>query len=54
MPLLSIKEVADRTQASTKTVRRWIEAEEIHIHRLGRVLRVSEEDLMSFLGSHRK
>ncbi len=51
--MLSIKEVAQRIGVSTKTVRRWIESRELHVHRLVRVLRVSEEDLSSFLGGRR-
>lgn len=43
--LLTIKEVADHLQVSTKTVRRRIQAGELRSYRLGRLVRVSEEDL---------
>jgi len=49
-----VSEVAELLQVSTKTVRRWIERRELRTHRLGRQLRVSEEDLAAFLGQRRK
>lgn len=47
--LLAVSEVARLLQVSTKTTRRWIESGELHVHHLGRQLRVSEEDLAAFL-----
>ncbi len=52
--LLTVNEVAELLQVSSKTVRRWIERQELRTHRLGRQLRVSEEDLAAFLGQRRK
>ncbi len=52
--LLAVNEVAELLQVSSKTVRRWIERRELRTHRLGRQLRVSEEDLAAFLGQRRK
>ncbi len=52
--LLAVNEVAQLLQVSTKTVRRWIERRELRTHRLGRQLRVAEEDLAAFLGQRRK
>ncbi len=52
--LLTVNEVAGLLQVSTKTVRRWIERQELRTHRLGRQLRVAEEDLAAFLGQRRK
>ena len=52
--LLTVNEVAELLQVSSKTVRRWIERQELHTHRLGRQLRVAEEDLAAFLGQRRK
>ena len=52
--LLAVGEVAELLQVSSKTVRRWIERQELRTHRLGRQLRVSEEDLAAFLGQRRK
>ncbi len=49
-----MSEVAGLLQVSTKTVRRWIERQELCTHRLGRQLRVAEEDLATFLGQRRK
>jgi len=49
-----VSEVAELLQVSTKTVRRWIERQELRTHRLGRQLRVAEEDLAAFLGQRRK
>jgi excisionase family DNA binding protein len=52
--LLGIAEIAERLGVSTKTVRRWIARNELHVYRLGRGLRVSEEDLIAFLSKHRR
>ena len=52
--LLAVTEVAQLLQVSSKTVRRWIERRELRAHRLGRQLRVAEEDLAAFLGQRRK
>ncbi len=52
--LLAVSEVAELLRVSTKTVRRWIERQELRTHRLGRQLRVAEEDLAAFLGQRRK
>lgn len=52
--LLSIPAVADRIGVSGKTVRRWIERDELPAHRLGRQLRVSEEGLTAFIENRRQ
>lgn len=52
--LLTVKEVAERLQVSTKTIRRWIAADELSVHHIGRQLRVSEDDLLVFLARRRK
>jgi excisionase family DNA binding protein len=49
-----VGEVAQRLQVSGKTVRRWIGRRELRAHRLGRQLRVAEDDLAAFLGQRRK
>jgi len=46
---LAVGEIAERLRVSTKTVRRWIERGELRAHRLGRQLRVSDQDLSAFL-----
>ena len=52
--LLSAATVADRLEVSTKTIRRWIEAGALRVHRLGRCIRISEADLQDFIDQHRK
>ena len=49
----TLDEVSDRLQVSTRTVRRWIAAGELKAHRLGRVVRISDEDLRVFLALRR-
>lgn len=51
--LLNVAEVAARLAVSTKTVRRSITQEDLRVHRLGRQIRISEEDLQAFLARHR-
>jgi excisionase family DNA binding protein len=51
--MLSVEDVAQHLGVSTKTVRRWIKRHELCVHRLGRSLRVSEGDLLSFQNRHR-
>jgi excisionase family DNA binding protein len=50
----SVKEVAKRISISEKSVRRWVTAGDLHHHKLGASIRVSEEDLTSFLAAHRR
>ena len=52
--LLPIQEVAGQLRQSDKTVRRRIAEGELHVHRLGRQLRVSEEDLLAYMNRHRR
>ena len=52
--LLTLTDVAEQLVVSSKTVRRWVEQGDLRTHRLGRQLRVSEEDLQTFLGSRRR
>jgi excisionase family DNA binding protein len=47
--LLSVKQAADIIGVSTRTVRRWIAAQELPFHRLGRQIRLAEHDLAAFL-----
>jgi excisionase family DNA binding protein len=48
-----VAEVAERLAVSTKTVRRAITRQELRVHRLGRQIRISEEDLQAFLACRR-
>jgi excisionase family DNA binding protein len=50
---LAVCDVADLLKVSTKTVRRWIERGHLHVHKIGRQHRVSEEDLNIFLNNTR-
>lgn len=52
--LLSIKDIAGHCCVSPRTVRRWILANELKIHRLGRQIRISETDFALFLKRHRE
>jgi excisionase family DNA binding protein len=52
-PLLAIAGVAVRLGVSSKTVRRLIARRELRAHRVGRLLRVTEEDLVEFLAKRR-
>lgn len=38
-PLLTIPATAEKLGVSVRTVRRWIDAGELHVHRLGRSIR---------------
>jgi excisionase family DNA binding protein len=52
--LLSVKAAAEQLGVCTKTVRRWIKSGALHVHRLGRQLRISEDDLLLFVQSNRR
>ena len=52
--LYSIKEAAPQIGVCSKTIRRWIDQGELHVHRLGRQIRISEDDLLAFLARHRR
>ena len=45
----TLDEVAAHLQLSTKTLRRWIKAGDLVAHRIGRKLRISENDLQAFI-----
>ena len=51
---LSIEQVADVIQLSTKQVRRYVTRGELAHHRIGRLYRISPADLDSFLVQRRK
>jgi excisionase family DNA binding protein len=51
--LLSVNQVADVLNVSTKTVRRTL-GNGLHFHRIGSAVRVSSEDLSAYLNSTRK
>lgn len=45
----SVAQVAERAGLAQRTIRRMIDAGQLPIHRLGRSIRVSEDDLTAFL-----
>ena len=47
--LFTIREVAELAGVSIMTVRRWIDHHGLQIHRLGRLIRISQADLAIFL-----
>ena len=51
--LYAVDDVAEQLGVSTKTVRRWIAAGDLPVHRLGRQLRISEADLVAFIAQRR-
>lgn len=52
--LLTINEVARREAVSARTVRRQIENGDLPYYRIGRAIRVSEEDLAAMLKRARR
>ena len=51
--LLTVAAVADRLAVSPRHVRRLIAGGTLPVHRLGRVVRISEDDLARYLASTR-
>ena len=52
--LLTIPDVAERLVASERHVCRLIARGELPVHRLGRLVRISEDDLARFLAASRE
>jgi excisionase family DNA binding protein len=52
-PLLTIDDTAVHAKVSPKTVRRWIDCGDLPALRLGKLLRISPEDLARFLEKRR-
>lgn len=52
--LLDVLAVARRLDVSPKTVRRMITRGELPVHRLGRLIRISPQDLDAYLTSSRQ
>lgn len=51
--LLTIPETAEVLNTSTRTVRRLIESGDLTAHRIGRLVRLSEADILVYLASNR-
>jgi excisionase family DNA binding protein len=50
----TVSEVAELLRVSTRTVRRRINAGHLVAHRVGRLIRIAENDLRAFLASYRE
>lgn len=53
MTMHDVKELEEKTKVSRHTWRTWIREGKIPVYRLGRTVRVSEEDLIKFLAANR-
>ena len=49
----SVTETAKLLKVSPRTVRRWIEKGDLTIHRLGRQIRITDTDLVTFIRQRR-
>jgi excisionase family DNA binding protein len=49
LQLLTVEQVAERLSVSTRTVRRLIDSGELPAHRMGRMVRVSVDDLERYI-----
>jgi excisionase family DNA binding protein len=47
------KQIAECMNVSTRTVRRWIRAKLLIVHRVNGVVRIAASDFAAFLASHR-
>ncbi len=52
--MLKVKEMADVCMVSPKTVRRLIESGELPHYRMGRCVRVAEDDARRFIAARRQ
>ncbi len=52
-PLLDLDEVADRMKFNKRTVQRWIVEKKLRVVRIGRGVRIHEDDLQAFIDAHR-
>ena len=52
--LYTVAATAAYAQTSQKTVRRWLKSGLLPFHRLGRQIRIVEDDLLAFLAKHRQ
>jgi excisionase family DNA binding protein len=50
----TIAEVAENLRVASRTVRRWIDAGDLVVHRMGGIVRIEEGDLRAFLALHRE
>jgi excisionase family DNA binding protein len=52
--MLTVAEVAQELRVCKRSVRRWIDQEELRHHQFGRAIRVSRQDLDDFKRTRRK
>ena len=50
----TIRDVAERLEVATRTVRRWIKSGDLVAHRFGAAVRIAESDLNAFIARHRE
>jgi len=51
--MLTVRQVAEDLNVSTRTVHRWIASGNLIAHRVGGVVRIAAADLRAFLAAHR-
>lgn len=49
----TVQQIADFMEASTRTVRRWIEKQLLVAHTINGLVRISDADFQAFLDAHR-
>lgn len=49
----TIREIAECTNSSERTVRRWIEKGKLIAHHIDGLVRISDADLQAFIAMHR-
>lgn len=49
----TIADIAERVAVSTRTVRRWVDRDELVAHHIGGLVRIARSDLEAFLARHR-
>jgi excisionase family DNA binding protein len=54
MKFYTIEQIAECVDASTRTVRRWIDEGLLIAHRINGLVRISEADFQAFLAAHRE
>jgi excisionase family DNA binding protein len=54
MTFVAIADVAARLDVCERTVRRWIKAGALPVHRIGGLVRISEADFATFLALRRE
>jgi excisionase family DNA binding protein len=52
--LLTVPQAAEALSVCERTIWRWIEAGELEIYRLGRTVRIAEDELVRFLERRRE